>query len=116
MTIFLSQKKCVACEGGVPPLTESEIADYQKRVRGWVVSADSKSISKELVFEDFNEALAFIDVVGAIAEEEGHHPDLNLHAYKKVIVTLSTHAIAGLSENDYIIAAKIDALPESDGK
>lgn len=110
MNIHLTDKKCVACEGGVPSLTEAEILIFKPQVPKWTVSSDAKSILREFVFKDFKEALAFVDKVGAIAEEEGHHPDINLFQYKKVLVTLSTHAIGGLSENDFIVAAKIDLL------
>lgn len=108
MNIHLTDKKCVACEGGVPPLTRGEIATYQPQVPEWRVSDDGLSISRQFEFKDFKQALAFVDKVGALAEEEGHHPDINLFAFKKVLITLSTHAIGGLSENDFILAAKID--------
>ncbi len=108
MKIHLTDKKCVACEGGVPPLTHEEILKYQPEVPAWCVSEDEKSIYKQFQFKNFKSALAFVDKVGALAEEEGHHPDINLFAFKKVLITLSTHAIGGLSENDFILAAKID--------
>lgn len=110
MVIHLTDKKCVACEGGIPPLTAIEIATFQPQVPLWKVSDDSLSIYREFVCKDFKEALSFMNRVGALAEEEGHHPDMNLFAYKKVLITLSTHAIGGLSENDFILAAKIDLL------
>ena len=110
MTIHLSDKKCVACEGGMPPLMNEQISAFSAQVDGWQVSKDEKSISKQFRFNDFKQALAFVDKIGALAEEEGHHPDLNLFSYKNVLVTLSTHAIGGLSENDFILAAKIATL------
>lgn len=110
MNIHLTDKKCVACEGGVPSLTETEISIFKPQVPKWTVSSDAKSISRTFVFADFKEALAFVDKVGAIAEEEGHHPDMNLFGFKNVLITLSTHAIGGLSENDFIVAAKVDLL------
>lgn len=110
MTVHLSDKKCVACEGGVPPLTREQVAGYRGQVKDWKISEDEKSIFKEYIFKNFKEALAFVNRVGALAEEEGHHPDINLHGYKNVLLTLSTHAIGGLSENDFILAAKIDLL------
>ncbi|TAJ15436.1 4a-hydroxytetrahydrobiopterin dehydratase [Patescibacteria group bacterium] len=110
MKIHLTDKKCVACEGGIPPLTPDEIAVFQPQVSEWIVSKDGLSISRELTFKDFKEAVSFLNEVANVAEEEGHHPDINLHAFRKVSITLSTHAISGLSENDFIVAAKIDQL------
>jgi 4a-hydroxytetrahydrobiopterin dehydratase len=110
MKIHLTDKKCVACEGGVPPLTEAEIANYKPEVPNWNVATDMLSISREFVFKNFKEAVAFINKVADLAESEGHHPDINLHAFRKVLITLSTHAIGGLSENDFIVAAKIDHI------
>lgn len=110
MVIHLSDKKCVACEGGIPPLNSGQITGYSGEVKDWKVSEDEKSIFKEYTFKNFKEALAFVNRVGALAEEEGHHPDINLHGYKNVLITLSTHAIGGLSENDFILAAKVDKL------
>ncbi|MBI3573628.1 4a-hydroxytetrahydrobiopterin dehydratase [Candidatus Kaiserbacteria bacterium] len=94
----------------MPPLTREEIATYQPEVLEWKVSDDELSISRQFAFKNFKEALAFVNTVGAIAEEEGHHPDINLFGFKNVLITLSTHAIGGLSENDFILAAKIDLL------
>ncbi|MEK7063829.1 MAG: 4a-hydroxytetrahydrobiopterin dehydratase [Patescibacteria group bacterium] len=106
----LLSKKCVPCEGGTEPLSATEIADLSPQVPEWTIATDSKSISMEFVFKDFVTAVVFITDVAHIAEEEGHHPDLNLHNWNKVLVTLSTHAIKGLSENDFIMAAKIDQV------
>ncbi len=105
----LAQKKCVSCEGGMPPATRDEATILLKQINGWTLSGDSRWISKEFKFKDFAEALAFTDKVGAIAEEEGHHPDIQL-SWGKVVVELTTHAIKGLSENDFILAAKIDKI------
>lgn len=105
----LVQKKCVACEGGMPPLTREEAQILLKQLKGWTLSGDDRWISKEYKFKDFAQALAFTDKVGAIAESEGHHPDIQL-SYGKVVIELSTHAIKGLSENDFILAAKTDQI------
>lgn len=105
----LAQQTCVACEGGMPPLNQIEAGVLLVQVSGWVLSPDAKMISKEYTFKDFKEALAFVNRVGAIAETEGHHPDIQLTNYRHVGITLSTHAIHGLSQNDFIVAAKIDA-------
>ena len=108
----LKDKKCVPCEGKAEPLSGKPLDSLLLEVPTWHVSDDQKSISRETVFDDFVTAVVFITDVAHIAEEEGHHPDLNLHSYNKVTVTLSTHAIGGLSENDFILAAKIDDLLE----
>lgn len=110
MKVHLSDKKCVACEGGVQPLHSEQLTVYSQQLPDWNIAGDEKSISREFTFKDFKEALAFVNRVGEIAESEGHHPDLNLFAFKKVLVTLSTHAIGGLSENDFILAAKVDTI------
>lgn len=106
----LTKKHCVPCEGGVTPLGGPELDSYTAEVPLWKLSTDGKSISREFVFTDFVEGVVFITDVAHIAEEEGHHPDLHLHDYKKVLVTLTTNAIKGLSENDFILAAKIDQI------
>lgn len=109
ITLHLSDKKCVACEGGIPPLTPEEIAGYQPQVPEWHVSSDKLSISREFKFKNFKEAITFADKVGEIAEEEGHHPVLTV-AWGKVGILLTTDAIKGLSDNDFILAAKISAI------
>lgn len=105
-----SNKKCVPCEGGVLPYTEKDAYEQLKHFDGWNLSLDSRKIEKNLKFKNFKEALEFINKVGTIAEQEDHHPDINLYGWNKVRITLSTHAIGGLSENDFILAAKIDEL------
>jgi 4a-hydroxytetrahydrobiopterin dehydratase len=105
----LTEKHCVPCEGGVPPLSHDEVTNYLAQVaEGWEPVGDTK-IRREFSFKDFKEAIAFVGKVAEIAETEGHHPDLHIH-YRRVGVELWTHAINGLSENDFILAAKIDAL------
>ena len=109
MSIHLSEKKCVACEGGMPPLTPKEIASYQKELKApWEVH-ENKRVSREFKFKDFKEAMKFVNKIADIAEEEGHHPDIHVF-YNKVMIELWTHAIEGLSENDFIMAAKIEKL------
>jgi 4a-hydroxytetrahydrobiopterin dehydratase len=105
----LKNKRCIPCEGGVEPLTGEQAKTLQEQTPQWKLSEDGKSISREFIFDDFAQALAFTDKVGAIAQEEWHHPDVRL-SWGKVGITLSTHAIKGLSENDFIVAAKIDGL------
>lgn len=105
----LKNKRCVPCEGGVKPLTPDEYQAFlRQELTGWA-DVEAKSIMKEYKFKNFKEALDFINHIGEIAESEGHHPDINLHDWNKVTLTLSTHAIGGLSENDFILASKIDA-------
>lgn len=104
----LTQQKCIPCEGGVTPFSKEEVGILHKQIPSWNVSTDAKSIFKSYIFQNFKEALTFINKVGALAELEGHHPDIYLKDYKFVELTLSTHAISGLSQNDFILAAKID--------
>ena len=108
----LSKKKCIPCEGNASPLLPQEVAKLEAQVAGWIVSDDGKMISKEFVFEDFDENMQFVNMVAEIAETEGHHPDLHIF-YNKLKVDLTTHAIKGLSENDFIIASKIDEIEKS---
>ena len=109
----LTKQKCVPCEGGVEPLKRDEFQKYLNAVNNWSVVNNELQIEKEFVFKNFKQALAFTNQVGEIAESEGHHPDINLHNFKKVKISLMTHAIGGLSTNDFILAAKIDALASS---
>lgn len=105
----LHLKVCVACEGTESPLGETEVAKLLQDIEGWEVEHHSKII-KTYTFADFQTSIDFINKVAQIAEQEGHHPDINLHHYKKVTISLSTHAISGLSENDFILASKIDHI------
>ncbi len=122
--IHLSDKKCVACEGGVSPLGKNEVKNYLSQIKsGWQVIGNKK-ISKEFKFKDFSaeggsasggkespfmQAMEFVNKVAVIAEEEGHHPDIYIF-YNVVNIELWTHAISGLSENDFIVAAKVDKI------
>ncbi|MGI8419985.1 MAG: 4a-hydroxytetrahydrobiopterin dehydratase [Candidatus Levyibacteriota bacterium] len=105
----LTQKHCKPCEGSVRPLSTDEYGAFlRQELVGWTAFVD-KMIVKDYKFKNFKEALEFVNKVGKIAESEGHHPDINLHNWNKVTLTLTTHAIGGLSENDFILASKIDA-------
>ena len=108
----LSEKKCVTCEGGVLPFDISEIHKYQKMVDGWNIIKDKKDIyflEKQFSFKNFLDSQKFVNAVGKISEEEGHHPEITFGwGYAKINIT--THAIEGLSENDFILAAKIDKI------
>ena len=105
----LASKTCVPCRGGIPPLTGEPLAALQKQVDGWQV-VDEHHIVKRFEFPNFLTALKFVDRIGALAEEQGHHPDLYL-TWGNVEVKLWTHAVKGLTESDFILAAKIDRLP-----
>lgn len=107
----LTTQRCVPCEGNVRPYTKEQIAIYKPQVPEWIV-LDDKKLERTFKFKNFVEALAFINKVCAIAEKEGHHPDINLHNWNMVTITLWTHAIKGLFLNDFILAAKIDDLLE----
>ena len=110
MSDNLQQEHCIPCEGGALPLTAVEYNPLLLQLgANWSIK-DGKTLTKEFIFTNFKDALAFINQVGAIAETENHHPDINLYDYKKVTINLSTHAIGGLSKNDFIVAAKIGAL------
>jgi 4a-hydroxytetrahydrobiopterin dehydratase len=104
----LAAKRCAPCEEGTKALAGDELQELLRQVEGWKL-VDGKKIEKEYRFPDFKEALAFVDRLGAIAEEEGHHPDIYL-GWGRVKVELSTHSVGGLSENDFILAAKIDGI------
>ena len=107
----LSDKHCLPCEGGVPPLPQKESETLLKEVSKWILH-ENKEIRKTYSFENFHEAVAFVNKVAIIAEQENHHPDINLRGYKYVDVRVSTHTIGGLSENDFILASKIDRVEE----
>ena len=106
----LLKKKCVPCEGGILPFDISEIHKFQKKVDGWDIKQNEKDkffIEKNFKFKDFMTSQIFVNKVGEISENENHHPDISFGwGYAKIQIT--THAIEGLSENDFILAAKID--------
>jgi 4a-hydroxytetrahydrobiopterin dehydratase len=104
----LASKSCVPCRGGVPPLKGQALTALARQVNGWEV-VEEHHIAKIFKFPDFRQALAFVNRVGELAEQQGHHPDLTL-AWGKVGVTIWTHKIDGLTESDFILAAKIDQL------
>jgi 4a-hydroxytetrahydrobiopterin dehydratase len=108
----LADKTCVPCRGGIPPLSAEEIRPLQAQVKDWTV-ANNHHLEREYKFPDFKTALAFTNKVGAIAEEQGHHPDIYV-AWGKVRVTIWTHKIDGLTESDFILAAKINTLVNGD--
>ena len=107
----LTHKHCQPCEGGIPALSPDEVFDYLKSLPDWKLTADGKRIRRDWRVKDFLTGLDFFNRVGQVAEAEDHHPDLHLAGYRNVSIEIGTHAINGLSENDFILAAKIDRLP-----
>lgn len=106
----LNKKKCVPCEGGVDPCPLPFVTEQLEKLPGWYLTHDNQRIRKDWTMNNFVEGLAFFEAVGKVAEDEAHHPDLHLESYKNVSIEIWTHAIGGLSENDFILAAKIDAI------
>lgn len=111
LTQELLGKKCHPCEGGVPPLPPPEAARLLAATPGWKLTPDGKALRREWKMQDFLAAMDFFNQVAVIAEAEDHHPDLHLTGYRQVAVEMTTHSIGGLSENDFILAAKINAVP-----
>jgi 4a-hydroxytetrahydrobiopterin dehydratase len=108
----LKDKKCVPCEGGIIPFDISEIHKYQRKVDGWDILKNDKNdffIEKNFKFNNFKESQDFVNSVGKISEDEGHHPDI-IFGWGYAKLNITTHAIEGLSENDFILAAKIDQI------
>jgi 4a-hydroxytetrahydrobiopterin dehydratase len=104
-----ASKRCVPCEGGVPAFTPSQAEEASRSLRGWDLREGSTRLHKHHRFADFKQAMRFVNAMADLAEAEGHHPDFTVH-YDTVDVTLWTHAVGGLSENDFILAAKLDQL------
>lgn len=103
----LAKGKCKPCEGGVPPLTEAEVKTYLAQLSGW--EAVNGEIAKTYSFKNYYETMAFVNAAAWVSHREDHHPDMEV-GYNKCRVRYSTHAIGGLSENDFICAAKLDTL------
>lgn len=107
----LLTKKCLPCEGGVEPCSLPQAEAQLARLVGWKLTREGQRIRKEWVVKNFMGAMEFFNRVAEVAELEGHHPDLHLEGYRQVAIEIWTHAIGGLSENDFILAAKIDQIP-----
>lgn len=106
----LTTRRCLPCEGGVPPLTPAAAAELHKSLHGdWSISADGQWLQRSFAFPGYARTIGFVNAVAWIAESEGHHPDLEV-GYGKVVMRWSTHAVGGLTENDFICAAKVDRL------
>ena len=107
----LVHKQCSPCEGDLTTIKRTAAEAQLKKLPGWRLTHAGKRIRKEWVVKDFVDGLEFFDRVGQVAQDEGHHPDLHLEGFRNVWIELSTHAIDGLSENDFILAAKFDKIP-----
>ena len=112
----LAMQNCVPCRGGTPPMTDLKIQEFLQYIDGWnqIEEDGNKKIMKEFIFNDFGEAMYFVNIVAEMAENEDHHPDIFIQ-WNRVTFILWTHAIEGLHENDFIIAAKIDAIKAQRG-
>lgn len=104
----LAQKKCVPCEAGTPPLSSSKVGELLREVPNWELNEKGK-LARRFKFKDFGESLSFVNKVGNLAEKENHHPDIKI-VYNRVTLELITHNIGGLSENDFVMAAKISEI------
>lgn len=111
----LSQKSCKACEGGVQPLSGEQARDLMNDIPGWQLTDASKEIFRDFRFKNYYQTMAFVNALAWISHQEDHHPDLEV-GYNHCLVRYSTHAIGGLSENDFICAAKASTLTGTEGK
>lgn len=107
MTTHLNQKKCIPCHGGTPALSSDEVNALLKQVSDW--STDTQKLYKKKTFKDFVQLMRFVNKMAELAEAEGHHPDFTVH-YNVLDITLWTHKVNGLTESDFILAAKIDGI------
>lgn len=105
----LTRKKCVPCEGGVAKLDAQSVAVLLAQVPGWALTADGNAISRTFSFDNYGQTMAFVNAVAWVAHTEDHHPDMGVH-WGKCVVTYNTHAVGGLTDNDFICAAKVNAL------
>ena len=108
-TIKLHNLKCSSCSCNTPKLVKSEINDNLKKIKNWQINEENKMIFKKLKFKTFNQALKFTNLIGEIADKENHHPDISL-GFGYCLILIHTHAIDGLSINDFILASKIDQI------
>jgi 4a-hydroxytetrahydrobiopterin dehydratase len=105
----LTTIRCVGCEGGIPAMTNDEVAKLMPQIANWKLSEDGKSISRNYCFKDFYHTMAFVNAVAWVANQENHHPDLEV-GYNYCRIKFFTHAVNGLTQNDFICAAKIDKI------
>jgi len=106
----LAARHCKPCEGGMAPLAPAKAQEMLRQLSGWTLAADAKTLRREFVFKDFYRTMSFVNALAHVANIEDHHPDLEV-GYNYCHVSYSTHAIGGLSENDFVCAAKIDLIP-----
>ena len=106
----LAARHCKPCEGGMAPLTPAQAQELLRQLSGWTLAADAKTLRREFVFRDFYRTMSFVNALAHVANIEDHHPDLEV-GYNYCHVTYTTHAVGGLSENDFVCAAKIDLIP-----
>jgi 4a-hydroxytetrahydrobiopterin dehydratase len=109
MPLTLAEKSCTPCRGGMPPLTQEEVASYQAQARDWQLLDEAKRIERTYRFKNFREAFGFVERVAALAEGEGHHPEIRF-GWGYTTISLQTKKIKGLHENDFIMAAKLDRI------
>jgi 4a-hydroxytetrahydrobiopterin dehydratase len=107
----LVAKKCLPCEGGVEPCSLGDAQSQLAKLEGWYLTHDGQRIRKDWTVKNFMAGMRFFNQVAEVAEADGHHPDVHLWGYRNAWIELWTHAIGGLSENDFILAAKIDQIP-----
>jgi 4a-hydroxytetrahydrobiopterin dehydratase len=105
----LTKIRCVGCEGGIPSLAAAEIKQFMQELQAWEVSQNNLSISKKFIFKNFYKTMAFVNAIAWMAHQENHHPDMEI-GFNYCIVKYTTHAVNGLTKNDFICAAKIDSL------
>jgi 4a-hydroxytetrahydrobiopterin dehydratase len=108
----LTKQKCHPCEDAAGRLSKKEAVALLKQLHGWTLTGDKKGVTKTYKMKDFMAAIRYMQKIAPVAEREDHHPDLHLTGYRTLRIELSTHSIGGLSRNDFILAAKIDALPK----
>lgn len=108
----LEQERCLACEGGIKPLKGQEAQSFLAKIKGWTINSDDTEISQTFKFKNYYHTMAFVNAIAWVSHAENHHPDLEV-SYNSCRVRYSTHAILGLSKNDFICAAKVDALAEN---
>ena len=106
----LAARRCKPCEGGMAPLAPAQAQELLRQLSGWTLAADAKTLRREFVFRDFYRTMSFVNALAHVANIEDHHPDLEV-GYNYCHVTYTTHAVGGLSENDFVCAAKIDLIP-----
>ncbi len=109
----LSKKRCQPCEGSVKPFDLKTTQKWLEQLSSWSLGQDGKSITRVYSMKNFVQAVQLIEQIAKVAEAENHHPDIHLTSYRKLVIELATHSIGGLSENDFILAAKIEELPKA---